>query len=92
MPEYNGEGPDPPFVKDNALFYTLGNKWISYKTKEYDFEYLFYDEKIAPLVNVDSYLDINKNFLLSNLGNFNFFIKPLDIFYDKKRKYFKNYF
>lgn len=87
-PTYNGPKPNKPFIEDNAMFYTLGINVTLGQIKKYNFYFPVYNEKNAPLADIDSPNEIRKNFLTSKLDLFDFKNmrnKKADISYEELR-------
>jgi hypothetical protein len=71
-PTYNGPEPNETFIKDNAMFYTLGINVTKGQIKKYNFNYPVYSEKNAPLADIDSPGEIKKDYMMSKLDLFDF--------------------
>ena len=71
VPEYKGPLPEPPYVDDGTLFYSLGIKSKIGKISKYNMEYPNVGVD-PPLANVDSPGELKKGFLTSKLNLFDF--------------------
>jgi len=71
IPEYTGPSPEAPYIKDGAMFYTIGinSKAGRIDTFDYDFEVYGYE---PPLASCESAHDIKEGFLTSKLDLFDF--------------------
>ncbi len=71
IPKYIGPPPKLPYTKDRDLFYTIGINSINKKIKDYDYDFCEYG--VDPiLANAEKAGDIEKDFLISKLGLFDF--------------------
>lgn len=71
IPKFNGPLPEPPYVNDGTMFYTIGIKSKIGKMPKYGIEYPNVGID-PPLAGIDSPIEIKKGFLTSKLDLFNF--------------------
>lgn len=71
VPEYKGSLPEPPYVDDGTLFYTLGIKSKIGIMSKYNIEYPIVGID-PPLENISSAHELKNGFLTSKLDSFDF--------------------
>jgi uroporphyrinogen decarboxylase len=82
-PRYIGPPPEPPYIPDGVLYYTLGINAKLVRVEQYNYEYAAYVD--PPLAHIERVSDIKKGFLRDKLNLFDFG-DMVNMLYSQKEK------